>query len=40
MLVLLGIGVVMVRPQGSTVLFWLALVGALVVADLLLAPFP
>lgn len=38
MLVLLGIGVVMVRPQGSTVLFWLALVGALVLADLLLAP--
>ncbi len=37
-LVLLGIGVVMLRPQGSTVLFWLALVVVLVLADLLLAP--
>ena len=37
-LVLLGIGVVLLRPQGSTVLFWLALVVVLVLADLLLAP--
>ena len=37
-LVLLGIGVVMLRPQGSTVLFWLALVVVLVLVDLLLAP--
>ena len=37
-LVLLGIGVVLLRPQGSTVLFWLALVVGLVLADLLLAP--
>ena len=37
-LVLVGIGVVLLRPQGSTVLFWLALVVVLVLADLLLAP--
>lgn len=37
-LVLLGIGVVLLRPQGITVLFWLALVVVLVLADLLLAP--
>ena len=37
-LVLLGIGVVMLRPHGSTVLLWLALVVALVLVDLLLAP--
>jgi len=37
-LVLLGIGAVLLRPQGSTVLLWLALVVVLVLADLLLAP--
>ena len=37
-LVLLGIGAVLLRPQGGTVLLWLALVVVLVLADLLLAP--